>query len=98
MIPSLSSYVSNISLQVGEGPILFNNIYLGEVYDANLEQDGWSETGFDDVGWPTAVYNVLNDKSTRMIAQYAPPIRMGDIIPSVAQKEVFPNMYVTKVF
>lgn len=33
------------------GPILFSEIYGGEIYDARQEQDGWAEPGFDDGGW-----------------------------------------------
>ncbi len=34
-----------------DGPILFSEIYDGEIYDARLEQDGWAEPGFDDSSW-----------------------------------------------
>jgi hypothetical protein len=37
--------------KAGESPTLFNNIYLGEVYDARLESPGWASTGFDDSTW-----------------------------------------------
>lgn len=41
------------SWQVGDSALLFNNIYLGEYYDARLEAKtkGWSSAGFDDKGW-----------------------------------------------
>ncbi len=32
-------------------PITYTSIFGGEDYDANLEQAGWNETGFDDSGW-----------------------------------------------
>lgn len=32
-------------------PIVRDHIYHGETYDANLEQAGWDEPGFDDTGW-----------------------------------------------
>ncbi len=35
----------------GDGPILRNSVYLGEVYDARKEQPGWDRPGFDDSGW-----------------------------------------------
>lgn len=37
------------------GPVTQNNLYAGESYDARREEDGWSETGFDDSGWRPAV-------------------------------------------
>ena len=36
------------------GPITDNNIYSGEVYDAQLEVDGWAEPSFDDAHWQPA--------------------------------------------
>lgn len=34
-----------------DGPIVYNCVYDGEIYDARLEQKGWCETGFDDSAW-----------------------------------------------
>ncbi len=81
------------SFQVGAGPIMFNNIYLGEIYDFNKEQTGWTASGFNDSSWPAAVDNYLNGIETRMIAQYAPPIKMFDLLPSISQDTVFYNTY-----
>ena len=33
------------------GPLVYNNIYTGEHFDARLEQDGWTEPGFKEEGW-----------------------------------------------
>jgi len=37
-----------------ESPLVENDIYDGERYDARREQDGWSEPGFDDGDWDAA--------------------------------------------
>jgi len=37
-----------------ESPMLENDIYDGEHYDARREQDGWAEPGFDDGDWDEA--------------------------------------------
>ncbi|MEZ4630442.1 MAG: alpha-L-rhamnosidase N-terminal domain-containing protein [Deinococcales bacterium] len=42
---------SNDTWRAATGPILMSSIYDGENYDARLEHQGWSETGFDDSGW-----------------------------------------------
>ena len=34
-----------------EGPLIYNNIYTGEHYDARREQKGWAEPGFNDEDW-----------------------------------------------
>ena len=33
------------------GPVIRNNVYLGEVYNASEELEGWNMPGFDDSGW-----------------------------------------------
>ena len=38
----------------GEGPIRKSNIYLGEVYDANYEIDGWNMAGSASDRWHKA--------------------------------------------
>lgn len=37
-----------------DGPILFNDIFDGETYDAQREKDGWSTAGYDDSAWNEA--------------------------------------------
>lgn len=39
-----------------EGPILANNEYDGEIYDARKEFKGWAEPGFNEDKWLTAEY------------------------------------------
>jgi len=43
------------SWKSAESPIVFNDIYDGEVYDARLEQRGWNLPAFDDSKWESAV-------------------------------------------
>lgn len=39
------------SWQGSDSPVLFSEIYDGEIYDARKEQDGWNEAGFAAEGW-----------------------------------------------
>ncbi|WP_048695878.1 family 78 glycoside hydrolase catalytic domain [Catenovulum maritimum] len=55
------------------GPILFDNIYVGESYDARLELPGWSKAGFDDAGWVSAT--VVPSPTEQLIAQSQPPMK-----------------------
>jgi alpha-L-rhamnosidase len=34
-----------------DSPVLYNDIFNGETYDARLEQDGWTTAGFDASSW-----------------------------------------------
>jgi alpha-L-rhamnosidase len=36
------------------GPVLFDNIYMGETYDARQLESGWSMAGFSSEGWQSA--------------------------------------------
>ena len=38
-----------------DGPMTFNDIFLGENYDARLEKDDWEKVGYDDSLWKNAV-------------------------------------------
>jgi alpha-L-rhamnosidase len=37
------------------GPVIRNSVYLGEVYNAGVEIQGWNFPGFDDAAWQGAV-------------------------------------------
>lgn len=51
---SRSSVFSNQSWRWSPSPIVFNNVFYGEVYDAGLEQPNWNLPGFDDSHWNNA--------------------------------------------
>lgn len=55
------------------GPILYDNVYGGETYDARLERTGWTRPGYDDSSWTAAVSVPSPTKSLQ--AQMIPPIR-----------------------
>jgi len=65
------------------GPITSDSIYNGESYDARLEQDGWSQNGFNDSTWKTAksaqgTNGVLSAQTTPNIRRLATfkPVKM----------------------
>jgi alpha-L-rhamnosidase len=55
------------------GPILMSDIYDGELYDARLEIDGWSNPGFDDTAWPGVT--VVDYSKDILVAPAGPPVR-----------------------
>lgn len=61
--------------KVADGPIVRDDIYDGETYDARLEQDGWDRPGFDDTHWASAV--VAEEQLGTLVSQgTVPPIRV----------------------
>jgi alpha-L-rhamnosidase len=82
---TISNIVSDRTWRTTEGPIRFNNIYLGEIYDGRLEVPGWDRPGFDDSGWRRPAVAVEPVGPPR--AQSQPPIRITERIPSVGSSE-----------
>ncbi len=54
------------------GPILMSEIYHGETYDARLEKDNWSKTGFNDKDW--ADVKIINHSKDILVAPAGPPV------------------------
>ncbi len=84
--------VTDGSWRTRPGPILKNNIYLGEVYDARRETDGWCEPDFDDSGWARAA--VMPEPGGRLTAQPQPPIRITEELAPVAITEPEPGVWI----
>ena len=66
------------SWKANTGPILYDNVYGGETYDARCERAGWNLPGFDDSHWPAA--RQINSPTKILQAQMIPPIRCEKII------------------
>ena len=65
--------VSNRNWKTKEGPILRNNIYLGEVYDARKEIKDWNKYGFDDNDWN---HVKIASELGKLHSQNQPPIKL----------------------
>jgi alpha-L-rhamnosidase len=73
--------VSDESWKTAEGPVVRNNIYLGEWYDARLELPGWDTPSFDDSKWGKAVKTT--GPAGKLTWQYIPPVRhTRTLVPS----------------
>lgn len=63
-----------------DGPILSNNEYDGEEYDARKEMKGWATTNFDDKNWVNARY--VQEPGGFYEAQMTPNMKiMGEVKP-----------------
>lgn len=63
-----------------DGPILSNNEYDGEEYDARKEMKGWNTTNFDDKNWINARY--VQEPGGFYEAQMTPNMKiMGEVKP-----------------
>jgi alpha-L-rhamnosidase len=88
----LERVVTDESWKVGDGPILKNNIYLGEVYDARRERPGWDRAGFDDREWRPAA--LAPEPLGLLRAQMVPPIRVARTIRATRVTEPAPGVFI----
>lgn len=71
---SEDTFFSDETFRFTYSPTVYNNIYIGETYDARLEIKGWNLPGFDDSSWFNAKFdNVLKGP---MVSQFAQPIKV----------------------
>nr|WP_154783850.1 glycoside hydrolase family 78 protein [Flavobacterium sp. LC2016-13] len=83
---------SDESWKYSKSPITYNSIFGGEDYNANLEQKGWNEVGFNDSNWKKVVVQEAPKGILR--AQTAPPITIQKQYNIASVKELKPNFYV----
>jgi len=86
-----AAVVSDPSWKVADGPIRFNSIYLGEIYDARREAAGWDRAGFDDSSWRRA--RVATEPIGRLGAQSQPPIRVTKLLKAARLSEPKPGVF-----
>ena len=84
--------VSDESWKVTVGPMLRNNIYLGEVYDARLEVKNWNLAGIDVRSWRPAV--IASWQNRRLFVQPLPPIRVTATLEPVKITQSFSGIYI----
>ena len=78
---SCDRIVSDTSWKCSAGPLVLDATRLGEVYDARLEQPGWSLPQFDDSSWTTAV--LREGIAGNLIAPDAEPVNVFQNINAV---------------
>jgi len=84
--------ITDESWKTSDGPLLRNDIYLGEIYDARKEQPGWDKPGFDDSTWEAA--RVLTNSPGQLHAQDAPPIRITLKLKPLKLTQPRPGVYI----
>lgn len=83
---------SDTSWKVTTGPIVFDGLRNGEVYDARLEMPGWDLPGYDDSSWSNA--SIIAPPGGVLRSSLAPPIRVTGTIKPISVKEVSPGTWV----
>ena len=73
------------------GPVIDNNEYDGEIYNANFEIPGWNKNGYDDSGWMNA-REVAVPKGI-LVAQLNPNMAVMEEIKPASVRQVKPGVY-----
>jgi alpha-L-rhamnosidase len=83
---------SDETWKYSKSPITYNSIFGGEDYNANLEQKGWNNKGFNDANWKQIV--VQEAPKGTLKAQATSPIIVQKQYEVKEAKEVKPNFYI----
>ncbi|RLF14392.1 MAG: alpha-L-rhamnosidase, partial [Thermoprotei archaeon] len=70
---SVVEVVTDETWRAADGPVVYDDLYNGETYDATREEDGWDLPGFDDSGWRSV--EVVAHKGRLVPSGSFPPIR-----------------------
>ena len=84
--------VSDPQWKVGESPVRFNSIYLGEIYDARKEVAGWDRPGFADAAWRAAA--LAPEPIGSLVSPTQPPIRVIQTLKPGAMSEPRPGVFI----
>ena len=90
---SSETVVTDASWKASQSPILFDNVYGGETYDARMET-AWINTAFDDSDWQQAVELDDISANSRMRSQLIPPIRKQQTLKAIDFWQVDDGSYV----
>ncbi|MEN8249048.1 MAG: family 78 glycoside hydrolase catalytic domain [Bacteroidota bacterium] len=75
-----------------DGPIIANNEYDGETYDALKEMPGWNRVGFNDSDWMDV--EMVESPSKELSPQMTEPIRITETIEPIKITEPQPGVYI----
>ena len=90
---SSSEIVSDGSWKLtADGPILANNDYDGETYDARKEFRDWRKPGFDDAKWQAA--QLVSAPGGVLSAEMAEPIRVTGKLKPISVREIKPGVFI----
>jgi len=74
------------------GPIRNNNVYLGEVYDAGKEIEGWGKIGFNGGDWNESIE--IQGPGGKLQKSFFPPIQIRDELKPIAIEITNDSLYI----
>ena len=73
--------VSDESWKASDGPIYWDQLRMGVMYDARREHPGWNTAGFDDSKWQPAI--IREGAAGKLAAQVSEPIKVMETLKAV---------------
>ena len=89
---TIDQIISDNSWKVVSGPIIRNNIYLGEMYDARKEIPDWNKAGINTDNWRQAKFAKM--PNSKLQSEQQPPIIAGDTLLPVDIKKTDDGKYI----
>ncbi|MFJ8941516.1 family 78 glycoside hydrolase catalytic domain [Streptomyces sp. NPDC102365] len=89
---SRRSITSDTSWKWSKGPVVANDIYDGETYDARAEQPGWDTGSFDDASWNAVA--PADAPSDTLAANTMTPMRVTQSLSPVRITEPEPGTHI----
>ncbi len=83
---TMEKIVSDETWKFSHGPVLKNNVFLGEVYDARREIPGWNKPGYDDGSWENAV--ISEEPGGELQKTFFPPMQ---VMQKIRPVQIYPN-------
>lgn len=87
-----STVASDATWKWSTGPVLFDGIRNGEIYDAREEKPGWTEVACRSEDWRPV--RIARPPGGVLRAQVMPPCRLMETVPPVSVREVRPGVWV----
>lgn len=86
------SIVTDDTWKTTGSPIIYNDIYNGEIFDARLIQKGWDSFGFNDSDWSPV--EIADAPEGELAPNLMPPVRVTDTLKPVSSTQPAPGVYV----
>ncbi len=72
---TVDTFVSDETWKTSLGPVILNNIYTAEHYDARLEMPGWNTVRFNDASWNNAIAKTAPSQKN-IVSQQLHPVKV----------------------
>jgi len=83
---STETIATDNTWKTNTGPLLFDNIHVGVIYDARLEQNGWSDINYKDKNWSNVI---LTDAPSEILeSQKMALISSEEILEPIAVQQL----------